>query len=214
MTDYAKFRDICPTAYADGLARSQFMDISIRPLWQPMPRIAGPAYTVRCAPGDNLMLHAALYRAAPGSVIVVDGGGADPANHFAMSGGNVCAVAKKLGIAGFIIDGVVRDLAEVRECQFPVFARGVIPIPGVKQTLGDLQQPVSCGGVTVQAGDIIIADEEGISVVPASEAGPVYAIAKARAEKDAATSLEAWETAHRAKIERLLQDKGFKEPKL
>ena len=212
MTDYAKFRELCPTTYADGLPRSQFLDIAIRPLWQPMPRIAGPAYTVRCAPGDNLMLHAALYRAAPGSIIVVDGGGADPANHFAMSGGNVCAVAKKRGIAGFVIDGVVRDLAEVREYQFPIFARGVIPIPGVKQTLGELQQPVSCGGVTVQAGDIVIADEEGIAVVPASEAEQVYAIAKARAEKDAATSLEAWETTHRTKIERLLKEQNFIEP--
>ena len=208
MTDYAKFRAISPTAYADGLPRSQFMDIGIRPLWQPMPRIAGPAYTVRCAPGDNLMLHAAIYRAKPGSVIVVQADNHD----FAVSGGNVCAIAQKQGIAGFIVDGVVRDLEEVRDHQFPVFARGVIPIPGVKQTLGELQQPVTCGGVTVQAGDMVIADEEGIAVVPASELEKVYAIAKARTDKDAATSLADWEASHRAKIERLLQERGFTEP--
>ncbi len=208
MTDYAKFRAISPTAYADGLGREQFMDIGIRPLWQPMPRIAGPAYTVRCAPGDNLMLHAAIYRAKPGSVIVVQ---ADN-NDFAVSGGNVCAIAQKHGIAGFIVDGVVRDLEEVRDHQFPVFARGVIPIPGVKQTLGELQQPVQCGGVMVQAGDMVVADEEGITVVPASEVEQVYAIAKARADKDEATSLADWETAHRAKIERLLQERNFIEP--
>jgi 4-hydroxy-4-methyl-2-oxoglutarate aldolase len=216
MTDYSKFRELSPTAYADGLAQllhkvpgeSQFMDIGIRPLWQPMPRIAGPAYTVRCAPGDNLMLHAAIYRAKPGSVIVVQ---AD-SNDFAVSGGTVCAIAQKHGIAGFIVDGVVRDLAEVRESQFPVFARGVIPIPGVKRTLGELQQPVSCGGVVVQAGDVVIADEEGIAVVPALEAEQVYEIAKARADQDTATSLEDWETSHRAKVERLLKESNFQEP--
>ncbi|MEL7052793.1 MAG: RraA family protein, partial [Cyanobacteria bacterium J06588_5] len=88
MSDYSRYREISPTAYADGLPRSQFVDIDIRELWPQVPRIAGPAYTVRCAPGDNLMLHAAIYRAARGSVIVVEAGSSD----YAMSGGNVCAI--------------------------------------------------------------------------------------------------------------------------
>ena len=132
MIDIAKFQKISPTALADGLPRSQFMDIAIEAVWQPIPRIAGVAYTVKCHPGDNLMLHAAIYRAEPGSIIVVEAGSLD----YAVSGGNVCAIAQSRGIAGFIVDGVIRDVAEVRAAKFPVFARGIMPKPGVKETLG------------------------------------------------------------------------------
>src|SRR4051812_45106387 len=104
------FATLPPTTLADVLGRAQVMDPGIRPLWTPVPRVAGPAYTVRCPPGDNLMLHAAIYRAAPGSVIVVQSGDLD----FALAGGNVCAVAQRRGVAAFVLDGLIRDLAEVR----------------------------------------------------------------------------------------------------
>ena len=117
-----------PTDYAEALPRSQFMDFQIKPLWSPIPRISSAAFTVKLAPSDNLMLHAAIYQAPPGSVIVVEAGDTD----FAVAGGNVCAIAQKKGICGLVIDGVIRDLAEIREAQFPVFARGVMPIPGQK----------------------------------------------------------------------------------
>ena len=203
--DYAAFS---PTAYADALARSQFMYSGIRELWPQIPRIAGPAYTVRCVPGDNLMLHAAIYRAPAGSVIVVEAG----SNDYAVSGGNVCAIAQKRGIAGFVIDGVIRDIAEVRAAKFPVFARGCLPKPGVKAALGSLQILVNCGGVQVFPNDIIVADEEGIAVIPAAKKVAVWEIAQERTEQDAAISLEAWERSHRAKIEGLLNQKGFLEP--
>lgn len=74
MSDASGFRDISPTTLADVLGREQVMDIGIRPLWPPITRLAGPAFTVRCPPGDNLMLHAAIYRAEPGSVIVTEAG--------------------------------------------------------------------------------------------------------------------------------------------
>ena len=205
MSKIEQFRAISPTAYADALPREQFMDLGIKAVWQPIPRIAGIAYTVKCHPGDNLMLHGAIYRAAPGSVIVVESGSLD----YAVSGGNVCAIAQKRGIAGFIVDGVIRDVAEVREAQFPVFARGVIPKPGVKETLGSLNQPIVCGGVTVAAGDIVVADEEGIAVIPAEKQDAVYKIALARTQKESSETLEQWEAQHRAKIERILQEKGF-----
>lgn len=199
------FHSISPTTLADVLTHDRVMDMGIRPLWQDMPRVAGPAYPVKCAPGDNLMLHAALYRAAPGSIIVVEAGD----NHFAVAGGNVCAVAQKRGIAAFIIDGVIRDLKELRGNRFPVFARGLSPIPGGKDVIGVLNGPVRCGGVEVAPGDIIVADEEGIVVVPLARAADVLARAQARAEKDAAQTLEQWEAAHRAKIEEILRRKGF-----
>jgi regulator of RNase E activity RraA len=181
------------------------MDIGIRPLWPEMPRVAGPAYPVRCPPGDNLMLHAAIYRAAPGSIIVVEAGDQD----YALAGGNVCAVAQRRGIAAFVLDGVIRDLAEARQNRFPVFARGVIPIPGAKDAIGVLNGPVSCGKVLVAPGDVVVADEEGIVVVPAARLDDVLKRAQARAARDAAETLDTWEAAHRARIEEILRSKGF-----
>lgn len=77
MNDISEFKDISPTTFADLLGRGQVMDIGIRPLWPSVPRVAGPAFTVRCPPGDNLMLHAAIHRAEPGTVIVVESGDVD-----------------------------------------------------------------------------------------------------------------------------------------
>ncbi|MBI3457994.1 MAG: RraA family protein [Candidatus Rokubacteria bacterium] len=202
---YAAFAQLSPTTLADVLTRDRVMDIRIRPLWAGMPRVAGPAYPVRCPPGDNLMVHAAIYRAAPGAVLVVEAGDTD----FAVAGGNVCRVAQLRGIAAFVVDGVIRDLAETRAHGFPVFARGVIPIPGARAAVGVLNGPIRCGGVDVRPGDVVVADEEGIVVVPAEGAEAVLKAAGARAAKEAAESLEAWEAAHRARIEAILRQKGI-----
>lgn len=203
--DVTGFKDISPTTLADFLGREQVMDIGVRPLWPSMPRIAGPAFTVRCPAGDNLMLHAAIYRAEPGSVIVVQAGDAD----YALAGGNVCAVAQRRGIAGFVLDGVIRDLAEVRESGFPVFARGVIPIPGTKAAVEPLNREVRCGGVAVNAGDIVVADEEGIVVTPRARRDEVLSASRAKLAKEAAETLDEWEAAHRARIDKILADGGF-----
>lgn len=207
MTDVTEFADIPPTTLADILGRGQVMDIGIRPLWPSIPRVAGPAFTVRCPPGDNLMLHAAIYRAEPGSVVVVESGDVD----YALAGGNVCAVAQRRGIAAFVVDGVIRDLAEVREMGFPVFARGVIPIPGAKAVALPLNGPVRCGGVNVSAGDIVVADEEGIVVTPGARQQQVLLDARAKLSKEAGESLDTWEAAHRARIDKILGDSGFED---
>jgi len=205
MPDAAAFLALSPTTLADVLTRDRVMDLGIRPLWPGMPRVAGPAYPVRCAPGDNLMLHAAIYRAPPGAILVVEAGDVG----YAVAGGNVCAVAQRRGIAAFVVDGVIRDLAEVRERGFPVLARGVSPIPGAKDVLGVLDAPVRCGGVEVAPGDMVVADEEGIVVVPVARTATVLERAQARAAKDAAETLDTWEAAHHARIEEILRQKGF-----
>lgn len=205
MSDVTGFSGIPPTTLADVLGREQVMDIGIRPLWPSIPRVAGPAFTVRCPPGDNLMLHAAIYRAEPGSIIVVEAGDVD----YAVAGGNVCAVAQRRGIAAFVVDGVIRDLAEVREMGFPVFARGVIPIPGTKAAVEPLNGQVRCGGVSVHPGDIVVADEEGTVVTPGARREQVLGDARAKLAKDAGESLDAWERAHRARIDKILNDNGF-----
>ncbi|MET9832863.1 RraA family protein [Streptomyces sp. NPDC006385] len=205
MTTATEFQEIPTTTLADLLGRGQVMDLGIRPLWGPVPRVAGPAYTVSCPPGDNLMLHAAVHRAPAGSVVVVESGDRD----YALAGGNVCAVARRRGIAAFVADGVIRDLAEVREAGFPVFARGVIPIPGTKAAVRPLNERVRCGGVAVDAGDVVVADEEGVVVVPAARREEILAAARARLAKEAAESLDAWEAAHRARIDEILAEGGF-----
>lgn len=205
MADFSAFRGIPTTTLADLLGRGQVMDIGIRPLWGPVARVAGPAFTVRCPPGDNLMLHAAIYRAAPGAVVVVESGDLD----YALAGGNVCAVAQRRGIAAFVADGLIRDLGEVRELGFPVFARGGIPIPGAKKAVQPLNERVRCGGVAVDAGDVVVADEEGVVVVPFARADEVLGGARAKLAKEAAESLDEWETAHRARIDEILGAGGF-----
>jgi regulator of RNase E activity RraA len=199
------YRALSPTTLADCLPRDQVMNPLLRPLWQDMPRLAGPAYTVRCGPGDSLMLHAAIYRAPPGAVLVVEAADCD----FALAGGNVCAVAHKHGIAGFVVDGAVRDVAEIKASGFPVFCRAVVPKPGSKEYLGSLGAVVTCGGVRVAPGDILIGDLEGIVVVPSGTQESVLQAAQKRAAADAAQSLEDWERDHRRRIDEALAAQGF-----
>ncbi|HUB38838.1 MAG TPA: RraA family protein [Streptosporangiaceae bacterium] len=205
MPEVTSFAEIPPPTLADILGRDQVMDIGIRPLWSPVPRVAGPTFTVRCPPGDNLMLHAAIYRAEPGSVIVANTGDVD----HAAAGGNVCAIAQRRGIAAFVLDGVIRDLAEIRELGFPAFARGVIPVPGGKSAVAPLNQEVRCGGVAVNAGDIVVADEEGIVVVPRARQEEVLRQAQAKLAKEAVETLDDWERAHSARVESILAEHGF-----
>ncbi|SEO72099.1 RraA family protein [Actinacidiphila rubida] len=201
------FQDLPPTTLADVLDRGQVMDAGIRPLWTPVPRVAGPAFTVRCPPGDNLMLHAAIHRAPRGAVLVVEAGDSD----YAVAGGNVCAVAHRRGIAALVVDGVIRDLGEVRERGFPVFARGVIPIPGIKAAVSPLNVEVRCGGVRVNAGDVVVADEEGVVVVPSPRRDEVLSAARAKLAKEAGESLDAWEEAHRTRIDAILAENGYRD---
>jgi len=195
--DFSKYPS---TAYFKALNRSNFMDYGIKSLWKDCPILSGPAFTVQLAAGDNLMFHSALYEAPKGSVIVADAVDCE----FAIAGGNVCAIAQKRGIAGFIIDGVIRDIGEIKEMKFPVFARGVVPVPGKKDFISPLNVPIQCGGANVNAGDIIVADEDGVVVLPADKAAEYYKIAQKCTEKELNTSLKDWEIAHRKKIAKLL----------
>lgn len=202
--DLQAFAKLSPTTLSDVLTRDRVMDAGIRPLWSPIPRLAGPAYTCACAPGDNLMLHAAIHRAPPGAVIVAQGGDRD----YALAGGNVCATAQKRGILGFVLDGVARDIAESRDNRFPIFGRGLIPFPGDKKGPGTIDEPIMCGGVKVVPGDIVVADEEGIVVVPRARAEEILRAAEDKAAKDAAQTLEQWTRAHRERVEAAMKKLG------
>ena len=205
MMDPASFARLATTTYCDVLTRDRVMDMGMRPLWAPIPRIAGPAYPVRNEPADNLMLHIAIHRAPPGSVIVCQAGD----NEYAQAGGNVCAWAQKRGVAGIVVDGVLRDVGESRENRFPLFGRGIIPIPAKRTKVGTLNGPVTCGGVAVAPGDMVIADEEGIVVLPLAKADEIRKAAEARAARDASTSLEDWVAAHKKTIDELVKKLGI-----
>ncbi len=124
--------------------------------------ICGPACTVKVYPGDNLMVHKALDIAKPGDIIVVDAG----SSHMnGIIGDLVSTKAKHRGIAGFIIDGLIRDLPGIKEAGMPVFARGVTPIGPLHRGPGEINYPISCGDIVVNPGDIIMADKNGVTVV-------------------------------------------------
>jgi regulator of RNase E activity RraA len=196
---------LSPTAVSDVADLSCVMRYAIHPVWPGVPRIAGPAFTVRTGRHDNLMFHAAIYLAQPGDVIVVEAGD----DEMAVAGGNVCAIAQRRGVAGLIVDGVIRDVGEARENRFPVFARGASPIPARRVGDGGIGAPIRCGGVIVNPGDVVVADEEGIVVVPRARAEEILAKAQAKVAADAALSLDQWEQRHRSNVEAALRAKGY-----
>ncbi len=195
--DYEKYAEFSPCDYAGPLKRENFMDAGIKELWQKVPRISGPAFTVEMIGGENLSLHRAIYEAPYGSIIVAQSNTMD----YAVIGGNVTLIAQKRGIKGFIIDGLVRDIGEIRECQMPVFGRGVIPMPGGKKNAVPVNIPIKAGGIEVNPGDIIVADEEGIAVIPKDKAEEIYIQTKTNVEKEKAISFEQWASNHKEKID-------------
>jgi 4-hydroxy-4-methyl-2-oxoglutarate aldolase len=200
---YAK---LSPNELCDVLELSCVMRYEIHPLWPSVPRVAGPAFTIRTGKHDNLMFHAAIYLAEPGDVIVVEAGD----DEMAVAGGNVCAIAQRRGVAALIVDGVIRDVVESREHRFPVFGRGVSPIPAKRVGDGGMNVQIRCGGVIVNPGDVVVADEEGIVVVPRARADDVLSKAQAKVAADSALSLDDWEKRHRAAVEAALKTRGFK----
>lgn len=195
-----QYKSLLATDVSDAQGAGFAMDIGIKSLLTPTPRLMGIAYTVSCENRSNTYLHDAIYSAPAGSVIVA----AVDENNYAVAGGNVCAVAQQNGIAGFVVDGVVRDLGEIRKIGFPVFARGVFPKPGGKSNDGQTQVEISCGGVTVNTGDLIIADEEGIVVVPQTDIETVMQSALDKLAKAESQSLADWRKSHEAKIKEIL----------
>ena len=197
--------NIASCDFANFLDIRFVMDRGIRPLWNGAPRLVGPAYTVSCPAGDNLMAHAAIYRAPTGSVVVIQGGD----DRFAMAGGNVCATAQRNGIAGFVVDGLIRDEVEIVEAGFPVYCRGRGPKAGAKGEIGTLGEKIHCGGVEVHTGDIVCADEDGVVIVPAADYAEVERKALERLDKESRQTLDEWAAAHRTKIDALLSERGY-----
>ena len=151
----------------DGRDRMGMLDAGIRAPWRGA-RLVGRARTVWTRPGDNQAIHQVLPHCRPGDVIVVNGGG-DTTR--ALIGELIAEKAKARGVVGMVIDGVVRDGVELERIGFPVWSRGLCPAGPYKDGPGKLDVPVAVGGVAVSPGDVVVADDDGVIVIPAAEAG-------------------------------------------
>ncbi len=156
------------------------MDYKIKPMGI-TKRIIGTALTVNLRPGDNLMLHKAIYLASAGYVLVADG---KEDMRSAGWGDMMTRSSMERGIEGVVLDGVVRDIADLNALDFPVFAKGAIPSGINKNGPGEINTTISCCGVHVNPGDLIVGDEDGVVVIPSDDIEAILLAAEAKLEKD------------------------------
>jgi 4-hydroxy-4-methyl-2-oxoglutarate aldolase len=175
-----QFRDLGAATVHEASGRKGAVDSAIKPIAKGM-RLCGPAFTVQCHPGDNLMLHKALERAQPGDVLVATVGGSYDSGYW---GGlmNTSGLARHLG--GLAIDGCVRDSAELVQMGFPILCRGFSIRGTVNNVLGLINHPTIFGGVLVRPGDLILGDDDGLVVVERAEIGAVLEKSRKRVEAE------------------------------
>ncbi len=196
-------------AISDLMNRLYTVETEIRCLTAPTAaRVAGPACTVKVFPGDNLMVHKALDVARPGDVLVID---ASSTGLNAVVGDIIATKARHRGIVGFVIDGLVRDIAGIVDLgDMPVFARGVTPIGPLHRGPGEINYPVSIGGIVVQPGDFVIGDANGVVVVP--EASATDLLDRLQRQREGETEYLAAVRDGRfsnAWVDRVLRDRGL-----
>jgi RraA family protein len=158
-----KFGPFATPDISDLLNRLYSVDCALTCLTGRHHQLCGPACTVKVFPGDNLMVHKALDVAHPGDIVVVDAG---RSTMNAVLGDLICTKAKHRGIAGFIVDGLIRDLPAIVPLDFPVFARGTTSIGPLHRGPGEINYAICCGGIVVNPGDLVVADQAGIVIVP------------------------------------------------
>lgn len=166
----------------EAAGRAGLIDV---PLTQIIPgsRVAGPARTVRCGQGDNLMVHAVLDTVQPGEVLVLTMPEPQPV---ALVGELLATQAKVHQAVALLIDASVRDVEELRELGLPIWTRWIRVRGATKTKIGTINEPVAMGGATIAPGDIIVLDADGAAVVPIQRASQVLEASQARMEKEAA----------------------------
>jgi RraA family protein len=170
-------------------------------------KLCGPAFTVRTSPGDNLLVHKAIDIAEPGDVIVVDAGGV---NDNAIIGELMSARAEQRGVGGMVIWGAIRDSAELRQGSFPVYASGVTHRGPYKNGPGEINVAISIGGMTVNPGDIVVGDADGLVAIPQDQAEGILASAKAILAKEEKSMKEIKAgTVDRGWVDKALKEKGY-----
>lgn len=202
----ARFRGLSTGPVCDALGRFAAMDYQIKPL-DPSLQMAGSALTVWTRPCDNIAIYRALEMAQPGDILVIATRG-----HTANSvwGELTTLIGKKRGLAGMVTDGVVRDSQEIIEIGFPIFASGLSPNSPFKDGPAKINVPVTCGGITVRPGDIVVGDADGVVVVPQEMAEQVLGRVDAIHAKEASirAEIEAGQPIP-SNMARLLRDMGL-----
>lgn len=198
------FRGVPVANIDDCMNRSACLDANIRP--QNGATLVGTALTVRARPGDNLLLYKAIMLAQAGDVIVVAGQG-ELAN--AAIGELMITWARRKGVAGFVIDGAIRDADAIKNMDIPVYAAGVTPNGPYKEGPGEVNAPISLRGAVVRPGDILVGDGDGVIVIAPEEAAEILAKAKAVVAKEEgimkAIEADSWDVSW---VDKLLREKG------
>jgi regulator of RNase E activity RraA len=200
----ARFRGVASSSLADAMGRFNFMDPGIQSR-SGLP-LAGLAVTVNCRPGDNLMVHKALQVAEPGDIVVVCTGGSTST---AVFGELMCHTAAAKGLGGIVVDGAIRDVDGITRLGFPAYSRSVSPGACDKDGPGEINVPISCGGAVVMPGDIVVADADGVTVVPRAHAEEVLAAVAELVDREAKRVAEIGRgQLYKAEIDDTLRKKG------
>src|SRR2546429_6107378 len=203
----AEFAKMVTPHLSDSMERLYAGGPQLRPMHKE-GKLAGPAFAVKTAAGDNLLVHRALDTARAGDVIVVDAGGF---LDNAIIGELMMSRAKQRGVAGIVIWGAIRDSAEIGAGSYPVFAAGVTHRGPYKNGPGEINVPVVIGGMPVNPGDIILGDAHGLVAVPPGEGQPILASAKAILEKETASMKQIVAgSVDRSWVDKALKEKGYK----
>ncbi|MDQ0970907.1 4-hydroxy-4-methyl-2-oxoglutarate aldolase [Neobacillus niacini] len=174
------FLGIPTTCISDAMDGLNNLHPAIKPLKENY-KVAGRAYTVKIPIGENLLVLKAIREANPGDILVVDGKGDQ---YRAIAGDFVLGMAQTLGIGGLVVDGVIRDIVGIKALNFPVFSRGTTVAAGAKAGVGEVNVPISCGGVPVNPGDIIVGDADGVVVIPQAREKRILALSVEKLKKD------------------------------
>ena len=172
-----------------GECGARAMRARIRAAW-PGARLAAPAFPVHCTSGDNLAIHVAVARAQAGDALVVDVGDFRELGYW---GEVLTTGAQARGLSGLVIDGGVRDIAEIQAHGFPVFSAMIALRGATKSRTGTIRAPINCGGVTVELGDWVVGDADGVVVVPETTLADVINAGRVRASKEAGMFRSLWE---------------------
>ena len=175
-----QLKELPTTAISDVLKGLNNIDPNIKPL-KDTYKIAGEAFTVQTAVGDNLALLTALKEAKQGDILVVDVKGD---TYRAVAGDFVVAMMQTMELGGLVVDGAVRDVIDIKRLNFPVFVRNTTTASGSKNGPGATNIPISCGGMHVNPGDIIVGDVDGVVVIPKDRAEEVLTGAKQKVAND------------------------------
>ena len=168
------------------------MDVAVMPIGLGM-KMAGTALTVETENGDNFPIHVATYSGGEGYIMVIDGKNCADRPYF---GELICSAAKAVGYSGMVVDGLVRDRAEVIALEFPVFAKGFLQRGPLKKGPGNINTPIRCAGLTVNPGDLIVGDDDGVTVVPRDMIDEVIQKAEEKASYETNRKLTIKQYAH------------------